>query len=122
MRKTILLISELLQDLNRMKNWFPDDCTIKGINSYTAVPNALRSELPDVICLRIRNPEDFFQVYEQLRTSVNFADTPVIAIADIGLQTNLVHNVALKGVRLLGSSVTDENMIKIAKETLDSLK
>lgn len=122
MRKTVLLISELLQDLNRMKDWFPSECTIKGINSFTAVPNALRSELPDMICLRIRNLEDFFQVYEQLRTSVNYADTPVVAIADIGLQADLAHNVSLKGVRVVGSSVTDGNMIKIVNETLKELE
>lgn len=118
MKKTVLLISELLQELNRMKNWFPAECTVKGVNSYSTVPNALRSELPNIICLRIRSLDDFFETYEHLRTSMNYADTPVIAIADIGVQADLVHNVSLKNVRIVGSSVTDENMIRIVNEIL----
>lgn len=113
MNKTVLLISELLQDLNRMKDWFPDDYRIKGVNSFSAVPNALRSEMPGLIVLRIRGLEDFFHTYEMLRTSVSNADTPLIAIADIGLQTALAKNVSLKDTRIVGSSVTDENMKKI---------
>ncbi len=118
MNKTVLLISELLQDLNRMKDWFPDNYRIKGVNSFSAVPNALRSELPGLIVLRIRSLEDFFHTYEMLRTSVNNSDTPLIAIADIGLQTALAKNVSLKDTRVVGSSVTDENMQRIIKEII----
>ena len=113
MNNTVLLISELLQDLNRMKDWFPDNYRIKGVNSFSAVPNALRSEMPGLIVLRIRSLEDFFRTYEMLRTSVSNADTPLIAIADIGLQTALAKNVSLKDTRIVGSSVTDDNMKKI---------
>ncbi len=122
MNKTVLLISELLQDLNRMKDWFPDDYRIKGVNSFSAVPNALRSELPGLIVLRIRSLEDFFHTYETLRTSVNNSDTPLIAIADIGLQTALAKNVSLKDTRVVGSSVTDENMKRIIKEIIGEEK
>ncbi len=118
MNKTVLLISELLQDLNRMKDWFPDDYRIKGVNSYSAVPNALRSELPGIVLMRIRRLDDFFGTYELLRTSAYNADTPIIAIADIGVQSALAKNVELRNARIIGSSVTDENMIKIVADVL----
>ncbi len=118
MSKTVLLVSELLQDLNRMKDWFPEKYRIKGVNSYSAVPNALRSELPEMIVLRIRNLDDFFSTYETIRTSVHNKNTPIVAIAEIGLQTALVRNVELSNAKIIGSSVTDVNMIKIIREIM----
>ena len=118
MNKTVLLISELLQDLNRMKDWFPEGYRIKGVNSYSAVPNALRSEFPGIVLMRIRRLDDFFGTYELLRTSAYNADTPIIAIADIGVQSALAKNVELTNARIIGSSVTDENMIKIVADVL----
>ncbi|MBQ8612594.1 MAG: hypothetical protein IJ416_00050 [Ruminiclostridium sp.] len=118
MTKTVLLVSELLQDLNRMKEWFPGGWRVKGVNSFSAVPSALRSELPEIVVLRIRGLEDFFHTYEVLRTSMNSAETPLVAISDIGLQSALAKNVELKNTRIVGSSVTDENMMKILAEVL----
>ncbi len=118
MTKTVLLVSELLQDLNRMKNWFPQGYRIKGVSSFTAVPTALRSELPEIMVLRIRGLDDFFHTYELLRSSVNNSKTPLVAIADIPVQTALVHNVKLENTRIIGSSVTDENMVRIIAEIL----
>ncbi len=119
MNKTVLLISELLQDLNRMKDWFPVGYRIKGINSYSAVGNALRSELPGIIVLRIRSLEDFFHTYEMVRTSVNNSETPIIAVADMKFHAALVKNVALKKTRVVGGSVTDDNMRKIVLEVIE---
>ncbi len=118
MTKTVLLVSELLQDLNRMKEWFPGGWRVKGVNSFSAVPSALRSELPEIVVLRIRGLEDFFRTYEVLRTSMNSAETPLVAISDIGLQSALAKNVELKNTRIVGSSVTDENMVKILAEVM----
>ncbi len=122
MNKTVLLISELLQDLNQMKDWFPVGYRIKGINSYSAVSNALRSELPNLIVMRIRGVEDFFHTYQEIRTSINNSETPIIAIADMGLQSALVRNVALKNSRIIGSSATDENMRRIVLEVIEEYK
>lgn len=119
MNKTVLLVSELLQDLNRMKDWFPQGYRIKGINSYSAVANALRSELPGMVVMRIRNLDEFFRAYEMIRTSVNNSETPIIAIADIALHSALVKNVTLKNARIIGSSVTDDNMRKIVLESIN---
>lgn len=118
MSNTVLLVSELLQDLNRMKDWFPPGYRIKGVNSFSAVPNALRSELPKIVVLRIRVLEDFFHTYEMLRTSVNNRETPLIAVADIPVQTALAKNVTLSNTKVIGSSVTDANMKKIIAETM----
>lgn len=118
MTNTVLLVSELLQDLNRMKNWFPQGYRIKGVSSFTAVPTALRSELPEIVVLRIRGLDDFFHTYELLRSSVNNSDTPLVAIADIPIQTALARNVTFRNTRIIGSSVTDENMVKIIGEIL----
>lgn len=120
MTKTVLLVSELLQDLNRMKDWFPAGYRIKGVSSFTAVPTALRSELPEIVVLRIRGLDDFFHTYELLRSSVNNSKTPLVAISDISVQTALAHNVKLQNTRIVGSSVTDENMVKIVAEILET--
>ena len=113
MEITALIISNQLQDLNRMKNWFPKGITVKGINAFSAVPNALRSELPSLIIIRVREFEDFFNAYEAIRTLPVTEEVPLIAIADIAIGDALKENVVLKNTTLMGSSVTDGYMKKI---------
>ena len=114
MEKTALLISDQLQDLNRMKNWFPKGITVKGINTFSAVPSALRSELPSLIIVRVRDFGDFFSAYEAIRTT----PVPLIAIADIAIGDALKDNVLLKNTTLMGSSVTDGYMKKIISDEM----
>ena len=113
METTALIISDQLQDLNRMKNWFPKGITVKGINTFSAVPSALRSELPSLIIVRVRDFGDFFSAYEAIRTTPVTENVPLIAIADIAIGDALKDNVLLKNTTLMGSSVTDGYMKKI---------
>ena len=113
METTALIISDQLQDLNRMKNWFPKGITVKGINTFSAVPSALRSELPSLIIVRVRDFGDFFSAYEAIRTTPVTDNVPLIAIADIAIGDALKDNVLLKNTTLMGSSVTDGYMKKI---------
>ena len=113
MEKTALLISDQLQDLNRMKNWFPKGITVKGVNAFSAVPAALRSELPTLIIIRVREFDDFFSAYEAIRTTSVTENVPIIAIADLAIGDALKENVDLKGTTLMGSSVTDGYMMRI---------
>ena len=96
MEKTALLISDQLQDLNRMKNWFPKGITVKGVNAFSAVPAALRSELPTLIIIRVREFDDFFSAYEAIRTTPVTENVPIIAIADLAIGDALKENVDLK--------------------------
>ena len=118
METTALIISDQLQDLNRMKNWFPKGITVKGINAFSAVPNALRSELPSLIIVRVRDFGDFFSAYEAIRTTPVTEDAPLIAIADIAIGDALKDNVLLKNTTLMGSSVTDGYMKKIISDEM----
>ena len=113
MEKTALLISDQLQDLNRMKNWFPKGITVKGVNAFSAVPAALRSELPTLIIIRVREFDDFFSAYEAIRTTPVTENVPIIAIADLAIGDALKENVDLKETTLMGSSVTDGYMMRI---------
>ncbi len=118
MKKTALLISDQLQDLNRMKNWFPKGITVKGVNAFSAVPAALRSELPSLIIIRVREFEDFFSAYEAIRTTSVTENVPIIAIADLAIGDALKENVDLKETTLMGSSVTDGYMIRIISDAM----
>ena len=118
METTALIISDQLQDLNRMKNWFPKGITVKGINTFSAVPSALRSELPSLIIVRIRDFGDFFSAYEAIRTTPVTENVPLIAIADIAIGDALKDNVLLKNTTLMGSSVTDGYMKKIISDEM----
>ncbi len=118
METTALIISDQLQDLNRMKNWFPKGITVKGINAFSAIPNALRSELPSLIIVRVRDFGDFFSAYEAIRTTPVTEDAPLIAIADIAIGDALKDNVLLKNTTLMGSSVTDGYMKKIISDEM----
>lgn len=118
MEKTALLISDQLQDLNRMKNWFPKGITVKGVNAFSAVPAALRSELPSLIIIRVREFEDFFSAYEAIRTTSVTENVPIIAIADLAIGDALKENVDLKETTLMGSSVTDGYMIRIISDAM----
>ncbi len=113
METTALIISDQLQDLNRMKNWFPKGVTVKGINTFSAVSGALRSELPSMIIIRVRDFGDFFSAYEAIRTTPVTEDVPLIAIAEVAIGDALKENVILKNTTLMGSSVTDGYMMKI---------
>jgi len=118
MEKTALLISDQLQDLNRMKNWFPKGITVKGVNAFSAVPAALRSELPTLIIIRVREFDDFFSAYEAIRTTSVTENVPIIAIADLAIGDALKENVDLKGTTLMGSSVTDGYMMRIIGDAM----
>ena len=118
METTALIISDQLQDLNRMKNWFPKGITVKGINTFSAVPSALRSELPSLIIVRVRDFGDFFNAYEAIRTTPVTENVPLIAIADIAIGDALKDNVLLKNTTLMGSSVTDGYMKKIISDEM----
>lgn len=118
METTALIISDQLQDLNRMKNWFPKGITVKGINAFSAIPNALRSELPSLIIVRVRDFGDFFSAYEAIRTTPVTENAPLIAIADIAIGDALKDNVLLKNTTLMGSSVTDGYMKKIISDEM----
>ncbi len=118
MEKTALLISDQLQDLNRMKNWFPKGITVKGVNAFSAVPAALRSELPSLIIIRVREFDDFFPAYETIRTTPVTENVPMIAIADLAIGDALKENVDLKNTTLMGSSVTDGYMIRIIGDAM----
>ena len=118
MEKTALLISDQLQDLNRMKNWFPKGITVKGVNAFSAVPAALRSELPSLIIIRVREFDDFFSAYEAIRTTPVTENVPMIAIADLAIGDALKENVDLKGTTLMGSSVTDGYMMRIIGDAM----
>ena len=118
MEKTALLISDQLQDLNRMKNWFPKGITVKGVNAFSAVPAALRSELPILIIIRVRGFDDFFFAYEAIRTTSVTENVPIIAIADLAIGDALKENVDLKGTTLMGSSVTDGYMMRIIGDAM----
>ena len=118
METTALIISDQLQDLNRMKNWFPKGITVKGINTFSAVPSALRSELPSLIIVRVRDFGDFFSAYEAIRTTPVTENVPLIAIADIAIGDALKDNVLLKNTTLMGSSVTDGYMKKIISDEM----
>ena len=118
MEKIALLISDQLQDLNRMKNWFPKGITVKGVNAFSAVPAALRSELPSLIIIRVREFEDFFSAYEAIRTTSVTENVPIIAIADLAIGDALKENVDLKETTLMGSSVTDGYMIRIISDAM----
>ncbi len=118
MEKTALIISDQLQDLNRMKNWFPKGITVKGVNAFSAVPAALRSELPSLIIIRVREFDDFFPAYEAIRTSPVTENVHLIAIADLAIGDALKENVALKETTLMGSSVTDGYMMKIIGDAM----
>ena len=118
MEKTALLISDQLQDLNRMKNWFPKGITVKGVNAFSAVPAALRSELPTLIIIRVREFDDFFSAYEAIRTTPVTENVPIIAIADLAIGDALKENVDLKETTLMGSSVTDGYMMRIIGDAM----
>lgn len=118
MEKTALLISDQLQDLNRMKNWFPKGITVKGVNAFSAVPAALRSELPSLIIIRVREFDDFFSAYEAIRTTPVTENVPMIAIADLAIGDALKENVDLKETTLMGSSVTDGYMMRIIGDAM----
>ena len=118
METTALIISDQLQDLNRMKNWFPKGITVKGIITFSAVPSALRSELPSLIIVRIRDFGDFFSAYEAIRTTPVTENVPLIAIADLAIGDALKDNVLLKNTTLMGSSVTDGYMKKIISDEM----
>lgn len=118
MEKTALIISDQLQDLNRMKNWFPKGIIVKGVNSFSAVPAALRSELPSLIIIRVREFDDFFPAYEAIRTTPVTESVPMIAIADLAIGDALKENVVLKDTTLMGSSVTDGYMMRIIGDAM----
>ncbi len=118
MEKTALIISDQLQDLNRMKNWFPKGITVKGINSFSAVPAALRSELPSLIIIRVHEFDDFFPAYEAIRTTPVTESVPMIAIADLAIGDALKENVVLKDTTLMGRSVTDGYMMRIIGDAM----
>ena len=118
MSKTVLIVSELLQDLNRMKDWFPAGCTIKGASIFSAVPAALRKETPDLVVLRIRSLEDFFLVYEAMRTSISTLETPMIALANVVTRSILKKNVELKNVIIKNDSTKDSELKKLIADML----
>lgn len=113
MESTALIISDQLQDLNRMKNWFPKGITVKGINAFSAVPAALVNEKPSLIIIRLREFDDFFSAYETIRTTPVTENVPLIVIAEVAIGDALKENVILRNTTLMGSSVTDGYMLKI---------
>ena len=119
MNKTVLIVSELLQDLNRMKDWFPAGCKIKGASIFASVPAALKKDSPDLVVLKIRSLEDFFLVYESMRNSVNTKDTPLIAIANVVTRGTLRKNVILTNTTLKGESTRDSEMKSIIAGMLE---
>lgn len=118
MNKKILLVSELFQDLELMKNWFDDDCRIKGLGSYSAVPKVILSEMPDAIVLRIRDSNDFFTVYMAVRSMKSGKNIPIIAAAENDLRTALNTNVALKNALLINSAINSGSIKKIISDFL----
>ena len=118
METTALLISDQLQDLNRMKNWFHKGITVKGLNAFSALPAALASEMPSLIIIRLREFDDFFRAYETIRTTPVAENVPLIVIAEVAIGDALKENVALKNTTLMGSSVTDGYMMKIIDDAL----
>ena len=101
-----------------MKNWFPKGITVKGVNAFSAVPAALRSELPTLIIIRVREFDDFFAAYEAIRTTSVTENVPIIAIADLAIGDALKENVDLKETTLMGSSVTDGYMMRIIGDAM----
>lgn len=118
METIALIISDQLQDLNRMKNWFPKGITVKGINTFSAVSSALVSEKPSLIIMRVHGFEDFFGAYEAIRTTPETENVPIIAIAELVIGDALKENVILKNTTLMGSSVTDGYMMKIISDEM----
>ena len=118
METTALIISDQLQDLNRMKNWFPKGVTVKGINGLTALSSALLSECPSLIVMRTHGYDEFFTVYEAVRTTPQTENTPLILIAEVAIGDALKENVLLKNTTIMGSSVTDGYMMKIIGDTM----
>ena len=118
METTALIISDQLQDLNRMKNWFPKGITVKGINTFSAVPTAIANEKPALIIIRLCEFDDFFPAYEVIRTTPVTENVPLVVIAEVAIGDVLKENVILKNTTLMGSSVTDGYMMKIIGDAM----
>lgn len=120
MEYTVLVISDALEDFERMRSWFSGlNCRVKGIRSVVGAPAVIVQEQYAVIAVCIReNYSALFRLYEAIRTSKTNAATPLIILADYGIQATLSHNIRFSDTRIVGLSVTGEHITKIIKDIL----
>lgn len=112
--KNVLLLSNGIEEINRMRRYFDTSFSIKATsNMASAVYVAESSEIGLVLYNMGTDFNTLIQFYRDLRESKITADVPLIVIAEISAIKPLNDCVELTNTHLVSSAVTRENIRKL---------
>lgn len=117
--KQILLISETIQEINRLRRYFDEGYAVKAVSSVITAQTIIHKAKPDLIIFSLGS--DFsrlFPFYTYIRTNSAFVDIPMIVIADIVILKSLTENVELKKSTILSATVSKENLLACIEDYL----
>ncbi len=111
MKKTVLVICDKIQEINRLRRYFDSTYTIKATNSANnAVGIAESSEIGLILYEMGRDYTNLFKFYKDLRTNEKTKELPIIAITDFSVLKTLNDTVKMLNTVIIGSTITTENM------------
>lgn len=122
MKKTIILLSENLEEIEKLKRWLiNDDYTIKAASTIKIKPAELLEHNMDLIMIYATSDGvyDILGIYETARQSEELSKVPIIIITDMDTQKTLAENIVLINTRVLSTAVTEENLVNIVSSLID---
>lgn len=121
MNKTIIILSEDIEEVEKLKRWLINDSyTIKAASTLKIKPAELLEHNMDLIIVYTMSEgiEDMLGIYETARQSGELSHVPLILITDMDTQKILAENLVLVGTRVLSTAVTEENLVNIVASIL----
>ncbi len=124
MTKTLVLLSENIEEIEKLKRWLINDSyrikaasTLK-INEQDLVADAGSLGLI-LLCATPSNLTSVLDIYETARKNNALVKVPILIITDMDTQKILAENIVLIGTRVLSSAVTEENLVNIVYQIIN---
>ncbi|MDR0821849.1 MAG: hypothetical protein LBN40_05255 [Oscillospiraceae bacterium] len=107
--KNALIISDKLQDINKLRRYFDSSFTIKAAHAATGAADLAASS--NFVCIVYHIGADYgdlFPFYKELRWRTETSETPLVVIADANVLKPLGEYTSLINTKILPPSATRE--------------
>ncbi|MCL1822642.1 MAG: hypothetical protein FWG44_00385 [Oscillospiraceae bacterium] len=118
--KNILIVSDSIQEINKLRRYFGEDFKVSATNSIENAAVILQKKTAEIALYHIGvNLAGFFEFYKNLRTNKATEELPLIVIADTSILKTLTDTVALKKGSFISPGITPDNLQNLVYSVLD---
>ena len=113
--KNILIISDNIQQINKLRHYFSDEYKVSATNSADTALNTLQNKKADLALYHaVTDLSGFFSFYKTARQNPATENVPLIAVADTTMLKTLVDTVELKNAAFISTLIAPDKLRNLA--------